>query len=163
MAAFKVTTTGYPAATITAGGLPSGLGIASTGSGKASITGTPAPGTSGVYTVTITAIGSGSPATQQVTLTVDQAPTITSAASLTITRGVLMTPFSVTTTGYPAATLTASGLPGGVSILSNGNGTATISGNPLTTDTAKTYRVTIHAANGATPNATQAFSLTLNP
>ena len=58
------------------------------GDGTATLAGTPAAGTSGTYTLTITANNGVTPdATQTFTLTVNAAPAITSAASTTFTEG----------------------------------------------------------------------------
>ena len=66
----------------------------------------------------------------------------------------------VTTTGFPIPALTESGaLPSGVTFTDNKNGTATLSG---TTTAAGTYPLTLTAANGVLPNATQSFTLTVN-
>ena len=51
-------------------------------------------------------------------------------------------------------------LPSGVTFVDNGNGTATLAGNPTTSGS---YPFTITAANGVLPNATQNFTLTVNP
>ena len=67
----------------------------------------------------------------------------------------------MTTTGTPTAALSESGaLPSGVTFVDNGNGTATLAGTPAAS-TAGTYPLTITAANGVTPNATQSFTLTV--
>jgi Bacterial Ig-like domain (group 3)/Putative Ig domain len=90
-----------------------------------------------------------------------QAPAITSANSTTFTVGTAGS-FTVTTTGFPTASLSETGtLPSGVTFVDNGNGTATLSGTPAA-GTGKTYPLTITAANGVTPNATQSFTLTVN-
>ena len=66
----------------------------------------------------------------------------------------------MTTTGSPTPTVSESGaLPGGVTFTNNGNGTATLSGTPTA---AGTYPLTLTAANGVLPNATQSFTLTVN-
>ena len=44
----------------------------------------------------------------------------------------------------------------------NGNGTATLAGTPAA-GTSGSYPITITAANGVSPNATQSFTLTVNP
>ncbi len=70
--------------------------------------------------------------------------------------------YSVTTTGTPTPAITlASGstLPEGVTLTDNGNGTATLAGTSSVA--AGTYKFSIQAANGVTPNATQAFTLTV--
>ena len=89
-------------------------------------------------------------------------PAITSPSSTTFTVGSPGT-FTVTTTGFtPPATLTETGaLLTGVTFVDNGNGTATLAGTPGA-GTAGTYPLTITAANGVTPNATQSFTLTVN-
>jgi hypothetical protein len=99
--------------------------------------------------------------TQTFTLTVDQAPAITSANSSTFTVGSAGT-FTVTSTGFPNASLSESGaLPGGVTFLDNGNGTATLSGTP-TSGTGGTYTLSLTATNGVVPEATQTFTLTVD-
>jgi hypothetical protein len=89
------------------------------------------------------------------------APAITSAASAEFTTGPPST-FTVTTTGYPAATVTSSVLPAGMTIVDNSNGTATLLGTPAA-GTAGTYTLTFTAANGVSPAATQTFTLTVDP
>jgi hypothetical protein len=164
---FTVTTTGSPAAAITeTGALPTGVTLTDNHNGTATLAGTPAAGTNKAYPITITANnGVGTAATQSFTLTVNAAPTaptITSANAATFTVGTAGT-FTVTSTGSPAATLTEAGaLPSGVTFISNGNGTATLAGTPAA-GTNKAYPITITAANGVSPNATQSFTLTVNP
>jgi hypothetical protein len=51
-------------------------------------------------------------------------------------------------------------LPTGVTFHDNGDGTATLAGTPGS-GTANSYPITIKAANGTTPNATQSFTLTV--
>ena len=70
--------------------------------------------------------------------------------------------FTVTTTGYPVATLATLGfLPAGVNIVNNGNGTATISGTPTGT-TAQTSTLLIIAIS-PTGLVAQIFTLTVSP
>jgi outer membrane protein assembly factor BamB len=157
---FAVTVSGYPAPTLTESGtLPGGVSFnAATGV----LSGTPATGTGGTYPLTFTASnGVGANATQSFTLTVNQAPAITSAASATFTVGAAGS-FTVTTTGFPAPALNASGaLPNGVTFADNGNGTAALSGTPAAGSTG-TYPLTFTASNGVGANATQSFTLTVN-
>ncbi|WP_167975071.1 DUF2341 domain-containing protein [Lentzea indica] len=88
------------------------------------------------------------------------APTITSASSTTFSS-TLPGSFTVTTTGSPTPSLSVTGaLPSGVTFVDNGNGTATLAGTPASTATG-TYPLTITAANGVSPNATQSFTLTV--
>jgi hypothetical protein len=68
--------------------------------------------------------------------------------------------FAVTSTGLPTPSLTRSGaLPGGVSFIDNGNGTATLGGTPTA---GGTYNIVIRAHNTASPDAIQKFTLTVN-
>jgi hypothetical protein len=160
---FTVTTTGTPTATlsISAGTLPNNLTFTDNGNGTATLAGTPATGTGKAYAITFKAINSSGSTTQNFTLTVDEAPKITSAASATFTENAFMS-FSVTTSGFPAPAITEAGsLPSGVSLTDNGNGTATLSGTPAS-GTSGSYPITITANNGVSPNGTQSFTLTVN-
>ena len=172
---FEITTTGYPAPSLSAGGLPPGLSLTDHLNGTATIGGTPSAGSGGSYNVTITATnGAGSP-TENITIIVDQPLAITNptvSTNLTFTAG---TPGSinVTTTGYPVATtislapvLPTTALPSWLTIGTVSNtGTATISVNPsvatITQPTSVTFSIT--ASNGVSPNAVQTFTLTVNP
>ena len=159
---FTVTTTGSPTPTVSeSGALPSGVTFTDNGNGTATLSGTPTA--RGTYPLTLTAANGVLPnATQSFTLTVNQAtqaPAITSGTSTTFTVGQLGS-FTVTTTGSPTPTVSESGaLPSGVTFTDNGNGTATLSGTPTA---AGTYPLTLTAANGVLPNATQSFTLTVN-
>ena len=155
---FTVTASGTPSPTITqtGGSLPNGVTFNS-GTGSATLTGTPAEGTGGVYTLTFQAANGNTPnATQTFTLTVDQAPSITSANSTTFTYDTFGS-FTVTSAAgtYPAATFSESGsLPNGVTFSTGG----VLSGTPTQTGT---FPITITAANGVGSNATQSFTLTV--
>ena len=158
---FTVTTTaGYPTATTITktGTFPAGVTFTDNHNGTATIAGTPTQ--TGAFTITITANNGINPnATQTFTLTVTAPPAITSANTTTFTSNVTGQSFTVTTTGYPAAAITETGaLPAGVTFTDNGNGTATIAGTPTQT-TSTNYTLTIKAANGISPDATQAFTL----
>src|SRR5271166_3328531 len=94
--------------------------------------------------------------------TVDQAPAITSADDDAFTVGQFGS-FTITTTGYPTPAITETGsLPTGVTFTDNGNGTATLAGTPQE-GTLGTYPLTLTAAIGISPSATQSFTLTVNP
>src|ERR1700676_768818 len=87
-----VTTTGSPTPTLTeTGALPSGVTFVDNGNGTAMLSGTPASGSGGTYSLTITASnGVGTSANQGFTLTVNtaqSAPAITSAATTTFIVG----------------------------------------------------------------------------
>jgi hypothetical protein len=160
---FTVTTSGFPKPSLTeTGALPSGVTFVDNGNGTATLSGTPAAGTGKAYSITFTASnGVGSNGTQNFTLTVDQAPAITSAGSTTFSVGAAGT-FTVTTTGFPVAALSESGtLPGGVTFTDNGNGTGRLSGTPAA-GTNGTYSITFTANNGVGTAASQTFTLTVN-
>jgi hypothetical protein len=153
---FTVTATGFPAPTFSeTGALPAGVTLSPAGvlSGKATTTGT--------YAIAITASNGVAPnATQAFTLTIgNAAPTITSPGSTVAVRGTAFN-FTVTATGSPLPNLSETGsLPGGVTFVNHGNGTATLSGTPTSSGT---FTITITASNGVSPNATQTFTLTVN-
>jgi len=146
---FAVATSGYPAPALTeSGALPAGVTFADNGNGTGTLAGTPAAGTGGTYLITITAANAVGSYTQELTLTVAAAPTITSADSATFAAGKAGS-FAVTTSGYPAPALTAAGaLPTGVTFVDNGNGTGTLAGTPAP-GTGGAYPITITAANTA--------------
>ena len=153
-----MTTTGYPAPSLgETGTLPTGVTFVNNGNGTATIAGTPAAATGGVYPITITAVNGTGTTTQSFSLTVDQAPAVTSAASTSFSENTAGT-FTVTTTGYPAASLSETGtLPAGVTFTAGAGGTATLSGTPAFL-TAGTYPITVAATNAAS-TTTQAFTL----
>ena len=156
MTPFTVTTTGFPVPSLTkTGALPSGVTFTDNGNGTATISGVPKATLGGTYIVTITARNSQGTVTQTFTLTLDQAPAITSHASATFTAGDSGT-FTVTTRGFPAPALTEVGaLPAGVTFTDNGDGTATISGIPAA---GGSYPIIITATN-AYGSATQSLTL----
>jgi len=162
---FLVTVTGVPAPTIVeAGALPAGVSFTDNGNGVATLQGTPAAASNGIYPLQFTADNGVEPVGVQaftLTVTATGAPAITSASGTTFVVGVAGT-FTVTSTGTPTPTLTQTGtLPGNVTFVSNINGTATISGtaNP---GTVGTWPITITASNGVLPNAVQSFSLVVS-
>jgi hypothetical protein len=87
------------------------------------------------------------------------APAMTSAGNTTFTVGAAGT-FSVKATGSPAPTLSESGaLPNGVTF---NIATGILSGTPAA-GTNGSYPLTLTASNGVSPNATQSFTLMVNP
>ena len=96
---FTVVATGYPTPAFTeTGALPAGVTLTSSGV----LSGTPAAGTGGFYSITICACnGIGNSGTQTFGLTVDQPPLITSAKATMFT---VATPgsFTIKALGYPA-------------------------------------------------------------
>jgi hypothetical protein len=120
------------------------------------LSGTPAANTAGSYPITIIASnGVGPNITQSFTLTINQAPAVTSASATTFTAGSLGS-FTVTASGFPAPTLSEAGtLPAGVTFSAG-----VLTGTPAA-NTAGNYNITITAHNGAGSNATQDFTLTI--
>ncbi len=162
---FTVTTSGYPSGpnmVLGATGLPVWASFADNHDGTATLTGTPPAASGGTYDFTITASNGIEPdATQDFTLTVDQAPAITSADATTFTTGHIGS-FTVTTTGFPAPALSEIGaLPMGVHFTDNGDGSATVGGTPVA-GSGGSYEFAIDAKNGVGPDATQAFTLTVD-
>ncbi|MGA3221420.1 MAG: putative Ig domain-containing protein, partial [Acidimicrobiales bacterium] len=160
---FTVTTTGEPAPALTeSGALPSGLTFTDNGNGTATIAGTPAATSGAIYPITITATSTAGTSSQQFSLTVADAPSITSPSTATFSTGVDST-YDITTTGYPAPTLTetAGTLPTGLVFTDNGNGTGTISGTPAT-GTQGTYPVTLSATNSSGSTASLVVTITVD-
>ena len=154
---------GAPTAALSeSGSLPSGVTFTDNGNGTATLAGTPATGTGGTYPFTIGASNGISPnATQSFTLTVDEAPSITSGDSATFSEGNAGSS-TITTAGYPTAALSENGaLPSGVTFIDNGDGTATLAGTPAA-GSRGSYQITINATNGVSPDASQTFTLTVN-
>ena len=150
---FTVTATGYPAPSFSeTGTLPSGVSFNST---TGVLSGTPTE--SGSFSITMGANnGVGSDANQPFTLTVNDAPVITSANHTTFTTGSAGS-FTVTATGYPAPSFDETGtLPAGVSLNST---TGVLSGTPTASGS---FSITMGANNGVGSDATQPFTLTVN-
>ncbi len=157
---FTVSTNSMPTAHLTeSGALPTGIAFTDNGDGTATIAGT-APTTLGAYPITITAENGVSPKqTQSFTLFVGTRPGLSSTASSVFVAGSAGS-FTVTATGYPTPSLTASGnLPAGVTFTDNGDGTATLAGTPAS-GSQGVYPLTVTASNGLPP-ATQALTLTV--
>jgi hypothetical protein len=139
------------------GTLPKGLTWTDNGNGTATLAGTPGVNQGGVYDLNFSATNSIGSAKQAFTLTVDQAPALTSASSATATHGKAFS-FTFTSTGYPLASVTHTGSVAGLTYTTNGNGTATLSGTPTR---AGTYTLTITAKNSV-GSASQTFTLTVS-
>jgi hypothetical protein len=156
----NITAVGVPTPTVSlTGALPTGVSF-SAGSGTGVITGTPAAGTGGSYPVTITARSGTLVRTQQLVITVAQSPAFTSAASASASAGSAFS-FNITTTGYPASTITRSGtLPTGVTFTAGANGTARLSGTPSTAMAGRTFPITFTATSSSGVTS-QSFTLTV--
>ena len=166
---FTVTTTGAPTVHIEPFSfhgpfaLPPGVSFVDNGDGTATISGTFQD--IGDYTVFLTTSGQSTQPVQGITFDAVQpaAPTFTSSASAT---AIVSNPFSftVTTTATPTAALSLSGdLPPTFTFTDNGDGTATIAGNPpADADVGQYDPVTITATNSVS-TTTQSFTLTVKP
>lgn len=157
------TSTGSPLPELSASGLPAGLTFTDHGDGTATISGTPAAGTGGVHTVTVTATNEAGSGSHQVEIEIAEAPELSGPTSSTYVVGEPGGPdVFAQVGGHPVATLsTDSDLPGGVSFADNGDGTGTLGGTPQPT-TGGLYDVTIDGSNGVAPDATWPFALTVN-
>jgi hypothetical protein len=150
------------------GSLPGGVTFVPSNNGTATLSGTPAPGSQGIYSLTITGTNGFPPdAVQMFTLTVQgtapvtHAPTITSTASTTFTVGTEGI-FTIHTTGTPTSSIALSGtLPAWLTFVDNTDGSATLDGIP-DSGGPPSYSLTITATNGIAPNATQTFTLFVN-
>jgi hypothetical protein len=150
------------------GSLPGGVTFVPHNNGTATLSGTPAAGSEGIYFLTITGTNGSPPdAVQVFTLTVQgtapvtHAPTITSAASTTFTVGTEGT-FTVHTTGTPTSSIALTGtLPAWLTFVDNTDGSATLLGIPDPGGPAS-YSLTITATNGIAPDAMQTFTLFVN-
>ncbi len=111
----------------------------------------------GAPTITAAVSGLGE-ATQ--TETIEQAPAITSVDHAEFsTTGAGS--FTVAASGSPTPSLSEAGaLPSGLTFTDNGDGTGTLSGTPRA-GSGGVYHFTITASNGALPDATQSFTLTV--
>src|SRR5262249_19576075 len=95
------------------GKMPAGvlfaIGGTNTPSPSITFSGTPAAGSGGVYPVTLTVANASGKATETFTITVGQAPAITSAGTATFVMG-RQNSFTIKTTGFPAASFNASAI-----------------------------------------------------
>ncbi len=119
-----------------------------------------------VYTVTVSAaddLGGNPLADAPVAwafTTEQEAPAITSADSTTFVAGMPGS-FTVTATGVPTPGIDLDGaLPAGVTFTDHGDGTASLAGTPAAGATGE-YPLMVTASNGVPPDATQAFTLTV--
>jgi hypothetical protein len=160
---FRISTSGFPIAALSVvGSLPSGLLFHDDGNGTAKITGTPAVGTGGLYTVMIKAINGTKPtARQELTLTIDQAAAFTSPAHATIAAGSNGS-FIIAASGFPTPAFAELGaLPTGITFHDNGNGAAILSGLPPD-GAIGIYSLSLLAFNGVVPAATDVLKLTVD-
>lgn len=148
---FKIATTDPGAALSRSGTLPAGVSFRSTANGSATLSGVPADGSGGRYTLLLSAHGAGGNASQHLTLTVNQPPNFAKADGGTLYAVAFKhdnTP--ITTSGYPSPTITESGaLPSGMSFKAFANGTALISGTPQLLGSPGDFVITLTASNSS--------------
>lgn len=129
-----VTTTGWPAATVTttSGALPAGVSFVAGTDGTATLAGTPLPGGGGLWPLALRAANTVGTTTGSLVLTVTEPPTFTSATSGTFyTDGTNV--LRVATRGYPPATVALdpeASLPEWLSLAALSDGTALLAGTP---------------------------------
>jgi hypothetical protein len=147
---FQIATTAAGGGNVTVtekGKLPKGVTVKPGAGGTATLSGTPAVKTGGVYHLTLSARDSAGSTTQALTLLVDQAPAIAGAVATTFAVGQAGS-FRIKTAGFPAPSFSVTGnLPPGVTLVDNHDGTATLTGTPPP-GSGGTYSFTITATNG---------------
>jgi hypothetical protein len=128
---FTVTTTGKPAPTVTvAGSLPPGVTFTDNGNGTATLTGTPAAGSGGIYMFTITASnGVGSSATQSFTFTIAKAtPVIAWVTPPAVAYGTPLGATQLDATSMAAGTFVYN--PAAGAVLAGGSQTVSVTFTP---------------------------------
>jgi hypothetical protein len=144
-----------PSATMSVTGLPNWL-TASKSAGDLKISGTPSQ--AGKVILTVTATNAAGSTHETFTLTVDQAPRFTSAATTNAVAGSSFA-FNVVATGTPTPTLSSSGVPAWLTVTKHANGTATLSGTPPSSGS---FNVTFRATNGVGSTAVQVLRITVS-
>ncbi len=143
---------------------PSGVTFTDNGNGTATIAGTPTCPATGkcttakVWKINITATADGKKLRQKLDLTVQLAPAFTSPNSATMKVGKAGK-VNVAATGFPGATMTASGLPSWLTFTETKPGAATITGTPPS-GSQGSYTFDLQASNDVS-TATQHFNLTV--
>ena len=114
---YTVTSSANPTATYSASGLPDGLSInAVTGE----ISGTPTRTDKGINSVRITATNTQGSDRQRVNFIVNAIPILTQPNDITFVADSVITPFSIAFDAYPDPTFTATGIPDGLTLTSDG-------------------------------------------
>jgi hypothetical protein len=153
-------------------GLPASLSYTDNADGTGTISGTLVDGDNGTHAITITATTDDTPTltTTRVfninvadTLSSNNAPVWTSVSNRTDDEGDVIS-FNVTVTdAEDTCTLTASGLPAGISFTDNGDNTGTISGTiAYTANASSPYTVTLTADDGTNAAVDETFDWTVN-
>jgi alpha-tubulin suppressor-like RCC1 family protein len=148
---FTVTTGGAPVARVTTTSvLPQGLKLVDGTGGIAVLSGTPAVGTGGSYTLDLSA-ANPLVVKQALVLTIRERPSLLTALPLTMTLGQTNTDFIHFSSGYPGKVtiVVKMPLPAGLSFDDLGAGTAEITGQPG--GAPRTVTLSVVATNGAGP------------
>jgi parallel beta-helix repeat protein len=156
------TTTGNPTPALSSLGiLPAGVAFTDNGDGTGSYAGTPAVGAGGQYGLTVKASNGTPPdASAPFALTVDEAPSLTGPGSSTFKVGTASSSSAFTGSGFPAPTLSATGLPAGLTLA--GTGTAKITGTAANGTGGDYPGVVVSATNGIGSPATKTVDVTVN-
>ena len=147
---------------ITSTTLPAWLTFVDAGDGTATLSGTPGPTDVANVDVTLTVTDGTASVTQVFTIVVgdvNDAPSFTSIPITTATEDTLYS-YAITTTDPDAgATLviSATTLPGWLTFVDNGNGTASLTGTPINAEVGS-HAVVLRVTDGTTP-VTQTFAI----
>ena len=122
------------------------------------MTGTPAAGTGGSYPLVFMSRNAVRPRHADLHAAGQPDRAFTSANALTVNQNEAAS-FTVTTSGFPGAVISASSLPPGMTLTPNqGAGSALLSGTP---SVGGVYPLTLTAFNGVGAAAVQAFTITV--
>jgi hypothetical protein len=142
-----------------AGRLPSGLDFHDNGNGTATLSGTPAPGSGGIYDLRVAASSKDGMSEEPLSIVVDAPPRITAPANIELAPGAKLSTLLGTEGGWPTPSLSLLGnLPAGLSFSDNGNGTASLTGS---SSAQGTYVLTLKATNSVGQDAAQAITVTI--
>lgn len=157
MTPIDIPVTGFPTPIVTSTGLPPGVNVITTATGVR-LEGTPTTGDE--YTVDLVADnGVGTPATTSFALTVGTAPELTVDPTVDARVGEDLD-VPVTVTGLPAATVTATDLPDGVTVVDAGSGDWALRGTPTRLGMGE-HTATVTATNAVgSDSAHVAFTVT---
>jgi len=124
MGSFTVTSSGFPTSGLSeSGALPSGMSFQDNGDGTATLSGTPAAGSAGIYNLTITAAnGVGPGAGQPFTLTIDGSPGVQPSAPAVQSAGGVAFAGTVNPEGLP----TTAYFEYGIDLAERGPGSSTV-------------------------------------
>ncbi len=145
---FSAPALGFPTPVITESGLPAGLGLSLKGTGKATLSGVPAKGSGGLHHVKVTASNVLGRTSATYTITVGEAPAITSKSKLRIAAGRNFS-FTLNASGYPHANFAHTTLPAGLKWVNQASKSSNMPGisGKFTTKQLGVHHITITAEN----------------